>query len=541
MTIPRVIPRAEHPISRSNIDPDALRVLYRLHRSGYKSYLVGGSVRDLMMGRTPKDFDIGTDARPQEIRNLFRNSRIIGRRFRLTHVYFEGGHVVEVSTFRKRPGEVDAVGNGAEDILIREDNTFGSPEEDALRRDFTINGLFYDIASFAVLDYVGGVEDLANGLIRTIGDPVIRFREDPVRMLRACEFAARLGFSMTPEVDRAIREHRSEIRKSAAPRVAEELLDPLRRGWGAATYRLWSEIGLLDVLISELDREVTHGSREATADQTRQAASGLPAEDQPSSISGSAARPPDSEPHAAARRVFWRMLEDADRRRSLGEAIPEATLLGILVVPMLLATIRRDASQAPSGDQGLEPNALLLALDRVVDPLARRLGLAGHTVHAVKTTLFAMGRLADTPPSSSRARRLMSGAALPPAVSLLSLYSAASGRYAAAAEAWEELALRTGRLHRLQARDASPAAAAVDGDLSPGPHGRRRVNGRRVRALEHAAPGSDAEAIPVTVDEGSPPEPAGGDGRFQVRKRRRRRPRRGGSPSEVSASLNTSA
>src|ERR1035441_10007123 len=234
MSIPRILPRAEHPISRGYIDPDALRVLYRLHRAGFKAYLVGGSVRDLMTGRTPKDFDVGTDARPQEIRRLFRNSRVIGRRFRLAHILFEGGKVVEVSTFRKTPDAVQGEQGqeGDDDLLIRSDNTFGSPEEDALRRDFTINGLFYDIATYAVLDFVGGVEDLERRVVRTIGNPLIRFREDPVRMLRACEFAARLSFEMSEDVRAAITELTREVTKSAAPRVTEELLDPLRRGWG---------------------------------------------------------------------------------------------------------------------------------------------------------------------------------------------------------------------------------------------------------------------------------------------------------------------
>ena len=149
MTEPRIIPRAEHPISRGYIDPDALKVLYRLHRAGYKAYLVGGSVRDLLTGRTPKDFDIGTDARPQDVRRLFRNCRVIGRRFRLAHVLFDGGKVVEVSTFRRRPDpeEAEQGQEGDADLLIRSDNTFGTPAEDAVRRDFTINGLFYDIAT----------------------------------------------------------------------------------------------------------------------------------------------------------------------------------------------------------------------------------------------------------------------------------------------------------------------------------------------------------------------------------------------------------
>src|SRR5512139_3564679 len=307
MTIPRIIPRAEHPISRGYIDPDALRVLYRLHRGGFKAYLVGGSVRDLMTGRTPKDFDVGTDARPQEIRRLFRNSRIIGRRFRLAHILFEGGKVVEVSTFRRTPDpQAEPGAEGETDLLIRSDNTFGTPEEDAVRRDFTINGLFYDIGTYAVLDYVGGAADLEKRLVRTIGDPLIRFREDPVRMLRACEFAARLKFRMEPGLVEAISELKKELRRSAAPRVTEELLDPLRRGWGHDTYRLWSETGLLGVVVPELAEAVGGSAHDA--------------------------------PFAT---LFWRMLHDLDARRQAGEKVEDPVLLGVLFLPLVLSAIRR--------------------------------------------------------------------------------------------------------------------------------------------------------------------------------------------------------
>src|SRR5437899_1372426 len=195
---PRILSRAEHAVSRKNIDPDALKVLYRLKNHGYVAYLVGGGVRDLLLGRRPKDFDIGTSAHPQQVKRLFRNCFIIGRRFRLCHVRF-GRKVVEVSTFR-RQAEADEG-----DTLIRRDNTFGTPEEDAFRRDFTVNALFYDIATFSVIDYVGGLEDLERRTIRTIGDPGIRLREDPVRMLRAVALAARLDFSIDPDTVEAIR------------------------------------------------------------------------------------------------------------------------------------------------------------------------------------------------------------------------------------------------------------------------------------------------------------------------------------------------
>src|SRR5204863_4964082 len=217
---PRILARSEHPVSRSLIDKNALKVLYRLQSAGYKAYLVGGGVRDLMLGRKPKDFDVATDARPNEIRRVFRNARIIGRRFRLAHVLFAEG-VVEVSTFRRIPlaGEVPTpdptTGEGApRDLLITSDNTFGNPREDAFRRDFTVNALFYNIADFSVIDYTGGVDDLQRHLIRAIGDPDVRFQEDPVRMLRACEFAARLGFGIEHGSQEAIERQKGELRKA---------------------------------------------------------------------------------------------------------------------------------------------------------------------------------------------------------------------------------------------------------------------------------------------------------------------------------------
>src|SRR5688500_46101 len=220
---PVIVPRAAHSISRSQIDADALKVLYRLHQNEYVAYLVGGSVRDLLLGRRPKDFDIGTSAHPYQVKKLFRNCWIIGRRFRLAHVRF-GPKTIEVATFRRMvsaaelaaadaaaeepdPGQ-DDLSADARDRLVHRDNTFGTPEEDAFRRDFTINALFYDIGTFSIIDYTGGLQDLRDGLVRSIGDPTERFQEDPVRMLRAVAMAARLDFTIDPPIDAAIAAHR---------------------------------------------------------------------------------------------------------------------------------------------------------------------------------------------------------------------------------------------------------------------------------------------------------------------------------------------
>jgi poly(A) polymerase len=454
MIIPRILPRAEHPISRGYIDPDALRVLYRLHRAGYKGYLVGGSVRDLMTGRTPKDFDVGTDAKPQEVRRLFRNSRVIGRRFRLAHILFEGGKVVEVSTFRKTPDPAsagDAGEGGDDDLLIRSDNTFGTPEEDAVRRDFTINGLFYDIATYAVLDFVGGVEDLERRVVRTIGDPLIRFREDPVRMLRACEFAARLSFSMADDVRAAIAELNREVTKSAAPRVTEELLDPLRRGWGQGTYRLWSEAGLLDALLPELG-------------------------------GASAAR---AEREGTAGGLLFALLAEADARQASGQRLEDATLLGALFLPVVFDAVRRRGPGSAAG-----PGQALLVLEDTVNPLAIRMSLPNHLTHAVKNVLETLSRLTSTRPTDPGVRRLAARPYLKASVALLSLYARASGRYREAAAAWEEAVERGMGAHGAPFPDAlvpAPEAAPVPGPLG-GPARRRRRGGRHRRPMASAAP-----------------------------------------------------
>ncbi len=252
-----IIPRAEHPISRSMIDEEALKVLYRLHRHGFLAYLVGGSVRDLLLGKIPKDFDVATNAHPHEINTLFKNSRIIGRRFRLVHIFFRGGKTIEVSTFRSR-SEFEEV-QTEEGNIIRMDS-FGTPAEDALRRDITVNGLFYNIEDFSIIDYVGGMADLERQVIRMIGDPDERFQQDPVRMIRVIRHAARTGFSIEDQTYLAISRHREEIQQCSPSRLRDEFLRELKEGASRSSLDLMLRTGLLFSLFPGLARALGHRS-----------------------------------------------------------------------------------------------------------------------------------------------------------------------------------------------------------------------------------------------------------------------------------------
>ncbi|MBX7081800.1 MAG: polynucleotide adenylyltransferase PcnB [Nannocystaceae bacterium] len=230
------------------IDPDALKVVRRLLTAGHEAYLVGGCVRDLYLGRRPKDFDIATSATPEAIRRLFRNSRIIGRRFKLAHVFF-GSKIIETSTFRTAPQQSE------DDPLITADNEWGSVEDDARRRDFTINGLFFDVETEKIVDFVDGMADLDARMIRTIGDPGLRFREDPVRMIRAVKFAARLDFDFEPQTWAALLEVAPDIVKCSKARVLEEIYKLLRGGASRRSFELLLEAGLFEHMLGPYLRQ----------------------------------------------------------------------------------------------------------------------------------------------------------------------------------------------------------------------------------------------------------------------------------------------
>ncbi len=255
---PEVITRSRHPVSRANISPNALKVLYRLKEAGYQGHLVGGGVRDLLLGREPKDFDIATDAHPEDVRRLFRNCRLIGRRFRLAHVLF-GNEVIEVATFRARQEDSgDSARQLDEDGRIVRDNVYGSLEEDAFRRDFTVNALYYNIDDFSVIDYAGGMEDLNNGVLRLIGDPETRYREDPVRMLRAVRFAAKLGFRIHPDSERPISELAGLLDDIPPARLFDEMLKLFMGGCALATFEALRHYNLFGRLFPQTEQSLAH-------------------------------------------------------------------------------------------------------------------------------------------------------------------------------------------------------------------------------------------------------------------------------------------
>jgi poly(A) polymerase len=338
---PRIVPRSEHPISRRDINPNALKVLYRLHNGGYKAYMVGGSVRDLMLGRKPKDFDVGTDAKPNEIR------------FRLVHVYYHDGSTVEVSTLRREP-DPEEQRSAPGELLITSDNTYGTPRQDAFRRDFTINALFYSVADYSVIDYTGGIEDLERRLVRAIGDPEVRFREDPVRMLRACEFAGRLGFGIEKKTQEAIHAHRKELDKASPARVTEEIAQLLRCGHAGAAMQWMLELGLLEVMLPEAYAMLAAGRR------------GLG--------------------------DFGQILPVIDRMVAEGRNLPDTGLLAALLLPKVM--IRRDDIEALQ-KRPMSRSAIEVMVQEEVDPFLARFTVSNLKSQQITQALIGFQRLCE--------------------------------------------------------------------------------------------------------------------------------------------------
>lgn len=342
----RVIPRDVHGISRKQMSRSALKVLYHLRESGFNAYLVGGAVRDLLVGRTPKDFDVATDATPEQVKAIFRNCRLIGRRFRLAHVVF-GREIIEVATFRANGGNDDEE-EGREVLasgrLVR-DNVYGSLEEDALRRDFTANALYYSIADFAVHDYVGGFADVQARTLRLIGAPEARYREDPVRMLRAVRLAAKLGFTIEPATAEPIARLAPLLAESAPARLFEETMKMFLAGHAEASFTQLEASGLLPALLPE----------------TAQALA--------SNRSG------------ALRRMLLQGLRNTDQRIAAGEPTSPAFLYAVLLWPAYcraLAQLQAQGVQAVEAQRRAADRVTLRQVARTALP--RRFSLPMHEI-----------------------------------------------------------------------------------------------------------------------------------------------------------------
>jgi poly(A) polymerase len=438
---PSIIPRAQHPISRSLLSPNAVKVLYRLRDNGFIACLVGGCVRDLLLGREPKDFDIVTDATPTQIKRLFRNCRLVGRRFRLAHLHF-GDEIIEVATFRSATPEAaltdlpdetdgDELHLRDDDGMLLRDNLFGTPEEDALRRDFTINAMTYNIADFSIVDTVGGLADLQRGLIRTIGIPVVRFTEDPVRMLRAVRFAAMLGFEIEEETWDAILELAPTIQRAAPARLHEEALKLFLGGEAARTLQLLRQSSLFAALFPAFDRWLATES--------------------------------DGFPHTGiGQAVAW--IDDLLRE---GESVSPPLLLSLMFGQYL----NERAEQLES--EGLPPHqAVNAAIADYFSGLAATIRVPQRICTAVAAILSCQGRFGKTP--GKRPQSFIVRPSFADAFRYLRFTASVDGGKQQLVAWWEQFL--EGTIPLSQATTASKTPAG------PAPRKKRRRRGRRPRS-----------------------------------------------------------
>jgi len=428
---PRILSRPEHKLSRQHLSSEALKVLYRLHRSGYAAFLVGGSVRDLLLGRRPKDFDVATNARPQEIRRLFRNSRVIGRRFRLVHVFFRG-EIVEVATFRASPeppevpedwkeAEVEAAEEEAvvdRPPLRHEEDVYGTPSEDARRRDFSVNALFYNVADFSVIDYVGGIEDLQRKVIRTIGDPDERFVEDPVRMMRALEYSVRLGFEIDRPTVEAIDRQQSLISEASSPRLTYELLECLRSGKAAEIHAAWRRAGVFTGAFPDLPIDTDESVR---------------------------------------------VLGMVDAGIAEGRQFSDPSLLGGFFLPRFLGL----AAEETNGDGRINNARLLDRLRDVLEPAAASMHLSNQTIHLIHQGLFTLTKMQRSPERGRQVLKLVRQDYFPVAWDLFGFAAALGSISPEAHQGWSRA------LRKVGAKKTPERPQDVDRDRPP-PRRRRR-------------------------------------------------------------------
>ncbi len=440
---PVIVARADHNISRANISPSALKVLYRLREAGYQGFLVGGAVRDLLLGLQPKDFDIATDAHPEEVRKIFRNCRLIGRRFHLAHVRF-GQEIIEVATFRAAHTEVDEdravdeVEHRAVDEhgRILRDNLYGTIEEDVWRRDFTANALYYSIEDFSIWDYVGGVEDARNRVLRMIGDPETRYREDPVRMLRAARFAAKLGFTLHPGTAAPLAKLAYMLDAMPPARLFDETIKLLLAGHAFDSFELLMRLGLAPHLFPDVAAAVRKHLKS----------------------------PPV--------RLVELGLSGTDQRVRADKPVTPVFLFAVLLWPAILA-----AAGAPEGPMPADPQALLTAIDEVLGRQLRRVAIPKRFSLPMRDVLMLQPRFERR--SGRRALRLLEHPRFRAAYDFL-LLRAASGEIDPELAAWWT---------RLQEMPAEARLAEVESQ--PRAEGEESApRGRRRRPRRRRAPGS---------------------------------------------------
>ena len=346
--------KGQHPVSHNLISENALKVLYRLHKSGYQAYLVGGGVRDIFIGQEPKDFDIATNAEPEQIKKLFHNCRLVGRRFRLAHILF-GRDMIEVATFRGHHVEEQnqQTSKQSDGGMLLRDNVYGTISEDAERRDFTVNALYYNIADRAVYDFAGGLADLQSKQLRLIGDPETRYREDPVRMLRAVRFAAKLDMQISPEAAEPIKRMANLLQSIPAARLFEETLKLFLNGQGLATYKLMKEHGLFQPLFP-LVSKYQDESGTSNCDKFIQIA-----------------------------------LENTDRRINAGKRVTPAYLYAAMLWYPLEAIAEERVI-----DSGLNYNdALLLAMNDALDSQTKSIAIPRRFTSTIRDIWHLQGRL----------------------------------------------------------------------------------------------------------------------------------------------------
>ena len=430
----RIIPRDQHVLSRRDVSPNALRVLYRLREAGFGAYLVGGAVRDLLLGLHPKDFDVATDATPEQVKQLFRNCRLIGRRFRLAHVVY-GREIIEVATFRANSDD----GSGdreVEDGRLVRDNVYGTIEEDAVRRDFTCNALYYAIEDFSVRDYVGGYEDVQARVMRLIGDPETRYREDPVRMLRAVRLAAKLGFSIEPATAAPIPLLAPLLGEAAPARLFEEMLKLFLSGHAVASFEGLERHGLLPALMPE------------TAAALRSNRSG------------------------ALRRMLLQGLANTDARVAADEPVSPAFLFALLLWPAYCRALAGLQAQGMHAEEAQRRAADRVTLHQVQTiALPKRFSLPMQEIWLLQSRFSGRQR--------KRVFRLLAHPRFRAAYDFLVLRQAAADSHAADVEFWRTAQQVSGDE---LAASLEAGAAGYEGEGGDAPARRRRRRRRRPAA-----------------------------------------------------------